>query len=98
MIADAGRSTRRPIYVWGTGTNALHLLASSRLRSATSWRSSTRTPTTQGDSWRAGRSWSPATCRAADAPILVTSAISQTAIASAARELFGPDVPLILMY
>ncbi len=40
----------------------------------------------------------PADLQAVDAPILVSSAVSQTAIASAARERFGPDVPLILMY
>ena len=33
-----------------------------------------------------------------DSPILVASAVSQTAIAETARRLFGHDVPLILMY
>ena len=32
------------------------------------------------------------------APILVASAVSQSAIANAARQQFGPDVRLILMY
>ena len=33
-----------------------------------------------------------------EAQILVASAVSQTAISAAARDRFGPDVPLILLY
>ena len=40
----------------------------------------------------------PRDVKQVEAPIVVASAVSQTAIANAARELFGPDVPLILLY
>ncbi len=40
----------------------------------------------------------PSALQAIDAPILVSSAVSQTGIADAARARFGPDVPLILLY
>jgi hypothetical protein len=40
----------------------------------------------------------PSSLRVADARILVSSAVSQSGIANAARERFGPDVQLILLY
>ena len=40
----------------------------------------------------------PSSLQTADAPILVSSMVSQSGIVDAAREWFGPDVPLILLY
>jgi 2-polyprenyl-3-methyl-5-hydroxy-6-metoxy-1,4-benzoquinol methylase len=87
-----------PMYVWGTGTNALHLLASSSLGACNIISFLDSNPHYQGRQL-AGR-WvrDPREIKRVDAPILVASAVSQTAIVAAARELFGPGVPLILMY
>ena len=89
---------QRPIYVWGTGTNALHLLASSRLAECNILAFLDSNPHYAGRQLSGRVVMGPRDMKTVDAPILVASAISQTAIASAARELFGPDVPLILMY
>ncbi len=87
-----------PIYVWGTGTNALHLLASSRLAECNIVAFLDSNPHYAGKQLAGRPVMAPRDVRELDAPILVASAISQTAIATAARALFGPDVPLILMY
>ena len=89
---------QRPIYVWGTGTNALHLLASSRLAECNILAFLDSNPHYTGRQLAGRMVMGPRDMKTVDVPILVASAISQTAIASAARELFGPDVPLILMY
>jgi Methyltransferase domain len=87
-----------PIYVWGTGTNALHLLASSRLAECNIVAFLDSNPHYEGKQLAGRLVKAPRDVRELDAPILVASAISQTTIATAARALFGPDVPLILMY
>jgi SAM-dependent methyltransferase len=89
---------RSPIYVWGTGTNALHLLAASRLSECNIVSFLDSNPHYSGQQL-AGRSVTvPEDVATLQGPILVASAISQTAIVNAARTLFGPDVPLILLY
>jgi hypothetical protein len=87
-----------PFYVWGTGTNALHLLASSRLAACNIVAFLDSNPHYAGRELAGRPVMAPRDVKNLDAPILVASAVSQTAIATAARELFGPDVSLILMY
>jgi 2-polyprenyl-3-methyl-5-hydroxy-6-metoxy-1,4-benzoquinol methylase len=95
---DALAEGQSPIYVWGTGTNALHLLASSRLADCNIVAFLDSNPHYSGRELAGRPVMVPTAVENLDAPILVASAISQTAIATAARGLFGPDVPLILMY
>lgn len=87
-----------PIYVWGTGTNALHLLASSRLAECNIVAFLDSNPHYAGQHLAGRQVMAPRDVERLEAPILVASAVSQTAIATAARSLFGSDVPLILMY
>jgi SAM-dependent methyltransferase len=89
---------QRQIYVWGTGTNALHLLASSRLSECNIVAFIDSNPHYAGRQLAGRPVLVPRDLTNVEAPILVASAVSQTAIASAARELFGSGVPLILMY
>jgi len=81
----------------GTGTHTLHLLQTSRLATVGSKPSSTRTRTMPGRACRTPVI-APSDLLVANAPILVSSAVSQSSIAEAARKRFGPDVPLILLY
>jgi SAM-dependent methyltransferase len=87
-----------PIYVWGTGTHALHLLATSRLAECNIVGFIDSSPHYSGRHLAGRTVMDPQTVGNPGAPILVASAVSQTAIASAARRQFGPDVPLILLY
>jgi SAM-dependent methyltransferase len=87
-----------PIYVWGTGTHALHLLATSRLAECNIVGFLDSNPHYAGRLLAGRKVMAPRDVERVDSPILVASAISQTAIAETARGLFGPDVPLILMY
>ena len=87
-----------PIYVWGTGTNALHLLASSRLAECNIVAFLDSNPHYTGQPLAGRMVMAPGDVGKLEGPILVASAVSQTAIATAARNLFGSDVPLILMY
>lgn len=89
---------QQPVYVWGTGTNALHLLASSRLAECNIVAFLDSNPHYAGRELAGRPVMVPRDLRNVDAPILIASAVSQTAIATAARELFGPEVSLILMY
>jgi SAM-dependent methyltransferase len=89
---------QRPIYVWGTGTNALHLLATSRLAECNILAFLDSNPHYHGRPLAGRTVMAPRDVRDPQAPILVASAVSQSAIAAAARKLFGPDVGLILMY
>jgi hypothetical protein len=86
------------IYVWGTGTHTLHLLETSRLGDCRIEAFIDSNPHYTGATLVGRPVISPAQLAAADAPILVSSAVSQGAISAAARERFGPDVPLILLY
>ena len=97
MIAKMA-AEQRPLYVWGTGTNALHLLASSRLAECKIKAFIDSNPHYAGRELAGRPVLAPHDLDYVDAPILVASAVSQSAIASAARERFGPDVPLLLMY
>ena len=87
-----------PIYVWGTGTHALHLLATSRLAECNIVGFIDSNPHYAGRQLAGRTVLDPRAVGSPGAPILVASAVSQTAIADSARRLFGPDVPLILMY
>ena len=100
VVARIAELARRqsPIYVWGTGTNALHLLTSSRLVECNILAFLDSNPHYAGRELAGRPVMVPGDLKEVDAPILVASAVSQTAIATAARGLFGPDVPLILMY
>ena len=86
-----------PLYVWGMGTHALHLLATSRLADCNIIGFIDSNPHYVGRQLAGRMVMAPREVERVDAPILVASAVSQTAIATAARGLFGPDVPLILM-
>jgi SAM-dependent methyltransferase len=97
VIAELARR-QNPIYVWGTGTNALHLLASSRLADCNIISFLDSNPHYRGRQLAGRPVKAPHEIDRVEAPILIASAVSQTAIAGAARELFGPSVPLILMY
>jgi SAM-dependent methyltransferase len=89
---------QRPIYVWGAGTHTLHLLRSSPLGECSIAAFIDSNPHYAG-SILAGRSvLRPQDLPAADLPILISSAVSQTVISTAARELFGDDIDLILLY
>ena len=87
-----------PLYVWGTGTNALHLLATSRLAECNIVAFLDSNPHYTGQTLAGRVVMAPGDIEKLDASILVASAVSQTAIVTAARSLFGSDVPLILMY
>jgi SAM-dependent methyltransferase len=89
---------QRPIYVWGTGTHALHLLATSRLAECNIIGFIDSNPHYSGMQLAGRTVLDPGAVGKPGVPILVASAVSQTAIANSARRLFGPDVPLILMY
>jgi SAM-dependent methyltransferase len=96
-IAGLASSGER-IYVWGTGTHTLHLLQASHLGDCQIEAFLDSNPHYAG-SVLAGRPViAPSDLQAADAPILVSSAVSQSGIAQAARERFGPDAQLILLY
>ncbi len=90
--------SQSPIFVWGTGTNTLHLLIASRLAECNIVAFLDSNPHYAGRELAGRPVMIPTAVANPDAPILVASAISQTAIATAARTLFGQDVPLILLY
>ena len=87
-----------PIYVWGTGTHTLHLLATSRLAECNIVGFIDSNPHYSGRQLAGRTVLDPRAVGKPGGPILVASAVSQTAIAASARRLFGPDVPLILLY
>ena len=87
-----------PIYVWGTGTHALHLLATSRLAECNIVGFIDSNPHYSGRHLAGRTVLDPRAIGEPGGPILVASAVSQTAIADSARRLFGPDVQLILLY
>ena len=91
-------SSGKRIYVWGTGTHTLHLLQTSRLGECRIEAFLDSNSHYAGGVLAGRPVIAPADLRAADAPILVSSAVSQSGITAAARERFGPDVPLILLY
>ena len=86
------------IYVWGTGTHTLHLLETTRLNECRIEAFLDSNPHYAGGALAGRRVLAPSDLPSADAPILVSSAVSQSGIAEAARERFGGDVPLILLY
>ncbi len=96
-IARLASSGER-IYVWGTGTHTLHLLKTSRLGDCRIEAFLDSNPHYAGGVLAGRRVIAPSDLPVADAPILVSSAVSQSGIADAARERFGPDVQLILLY
>jgi SAM-dependent methyltransferase len=96
-IAELAKD-QSPIYVWGTGTNALHLLAASRLAECNIVAFLDSNPHYAGQPLAGRMVMAPRDVHKLEAPILIASAVSQTAIATAARSMFGSDVPLILMY
>jgi hypothetical protein len=76
----------------------LHLLATSRLAECNIVGFIDSNPHYAGRQLAGRTVMNPQTVGKPSAPILVASAVSQTAIANAARSLFGPEVPLILLY
>lgn len=96
-IARLAASGER-IYVWGTGTHTLHLLQASRLGDCRIQAFLDSNPHYAGATLAGRPVIAPSDLQAVDAPILVASAVSQSGIAGAARQRFGPDVPLILLY
>jgi 2-polyprenyl-3-methyl-5-hydroxy-6-metoxy-1,4-benzoquinol methylase len=96
-IAGLASSGER-IFVWGTGTHTLHLLQTSRLRECAIEAFIDSNPHYTGATLAGRPVLAPSQLASVDAPILVSSAVSQTGIAAAARERFGPEVPLILLY
>ena len=86
------------IYVWGTGTHTLHLLQTSRLGDCRIEAFLDSNPHYAGAMLVGRPVIEPSGLQAVDAPILVSSAVSQSTIAAAARDRFGQDVPLILLY
>lgn len=93
-LATAGER----IYVWGTGTHTLHLLQTSRLGDCRIEAFLDSNPHYAGATLAGRPVIAPSSLQTADAPILVSSVVSQSGIVDAARERFGPDVPLILLY
>ena len=91
-------STGERIYVWGTGTHTLHLLQTSRLGDCRIEAFLDSNPHYSGATLAGRPVMKPSDLHAVDAPILVSSAVSQSGIASAARARFGLDVQLILLY
>jgi 2-polyprenyl-3-methyl-5-hydroxy-6-metoxy-1,4-benzoquinol methylase len=91
-------STGERIYVWGTGTHTLHLLETTRLDECRIEAFLDSNPHYAGGTLAGRRVLAPQDLPAANAPILVSSAVSQSGIAQAARDRFGADVPLILLY
>jgi 2-polyprenyl-3-methyl-5-hydroxy-6-metoxy-1,4-benzoquinol methylase len=87
-----------PIYVWGTGTHALHLLATSRLAECNILGFIDSNPHYSGRRLAGRTVLDPRAVGRPGGPILVASVVSQTAIADSARRLFGPDVQVILLY
>ncbi len=96
-IADLASSGER-LYVWGTGTHTLHLLETSPLGECRIEAFLDSNPHYTGATLAGRPVIAPSELATADAPILVSSAVSQSGIATAARERFGADVPLILLY
>jgi 2-polyprenyl-3-methyl-5-hydroxy-6-metoxy-1,4-benzoquinol methylase len=96
-IARLASSGER-IYVWGTGTHTLHLLQTSRLGDCRIEAFLDSNPHYAGATLAGRPVVAPSQLQAVDAPILVSSAVSQSGIAGAARERFGQDVQLILLY
>ncbi len=96
-IARLASSGER-IYVWGTGTHTLHLLQTSRLGDCRIEAFLDSNPHYAGATLAGRPVVAPSKLQTVDAPILVSSAVSQSGIVAAARERFGQDVPLILLY
>lgn len=91
-------ATGEQIYVWGTGTHTLHLLQTSRLSECRIEAFIDSNPHYAGVTLAGRPVKAPSDLHGVEAPILVSSAISQSEIAQAARDRFGEDVPLILLY
>ena len=96
-IAGLASSGER-IYVWGTGTHTLHLLRTSRLGECRIEAFIDSNPHYAGATLAGRPVVAPSALQGVDAPILVSSAVSQSGIAAAARERFGQDVQLVLLY
>jgi 2-polyprenyl-3-methyl-5-hydroxy-6-metoxy-1,4-benzoquinol methylase len=97
QISDLASSGVR-IYVWGTGTHTLHLLRTSRLGDCRIEAFIDSNPHYTGATLAGRPVVAPSELQAVDAPILVSSAVSQSSIAAAARDRFGDDVQLIRLY
>lgn len=91
-------SSGERIYVWGTGTHTLHLLQTSRLGDCRIEAFLDSNPHYAGATLAGRPVIAPSDLQVVDAPILVSSVVSQSGIAEAARERFGQDVALILLH
>jgi 2-polyprenyl-3-methyl-5-hydroxy-6-metoxy-1,4-benzoquinol methylase len=96
-IGDMATSGER-IYVWGAGTHTLHLLATSRLGDCRIEAFIDSNPHYAGATLAGRPVITPSRLSRVDAPILVSTAVSQSEIAEEARRRFGHDVQLILLY
>jgi len=93
-LADA----RQPLYVWGVGTQTLHLLRCSALAECNIAAFIDGNPHYSGTTLAGHPVLAPREMPAVDRPILISSVVSQSEIAAAARDLYGADVELILLY
>jgi SAM-dependent methyltransferase len=93
-LADVGR----PLYVWGVGTHTLHLLKCSALGECNITAFIDGNPHYSGATLAGRPVLAPGELQTVDSPILISSAVSQSEIAAAARDLYGASVELILLY
>jgi len=93
-LADACQ----PLYVWGVGTHTLHLLRCSALAECKIAAFIDGNPHYSGATLAGRPVLAPRELPSVDKPILISSAVSQSAIAAAARDLYGAGVKLILLY
>jgi SAM-dependent methyltransferase len=97
-LIDVLASKGERLFVWGTGTHTLHLLQTSRLGECRIDAFIDSNPHYAGATLAGRPVLAPSDLGSVDAPILVSSAFSQSGIAAAARRQFGEDVQLILLY
>jgi len=91
-------AARQPLYVWGVGTHTLHLLTCSALAECNIVAFIDGNPHYTGSTLAGHPVLAPRELPAVDIPILISSAVSQSEIAAAARALYGAGVDLILLY
>ena len=91
-------AARQPLYVWGVGTHTLHLLRCSALAECNIAAFIDGNPHYTGSTLAGHPVLGPRELPAVYQPILISSAVSQSEIAAAARDLYGAGVELILLY
>ena len=91
-------AARQPLYVWGVGTHTLHLLRCSALAECNITAFIDGNPHYSGSTLAGCPVLAPRELQTVDKPILISSAVSQSEIVAAARDLYGAGVDLILLY